>query len=769
MTQEEFAKQYLSKLDKQQQEAVQTVEGATLLLAVPGSGKTTVLVTRLGYMVYCDNIPAGSILTMTYTVAATKEMQQRFTSMFGTEYADALGFRTINGLSAKIIDYYVRNHSKRQPFTLLENEGELSRLIGQIHQKVNDEYATESAIKDIRTGITYIKNMILGKEEIEHLDVGVPNMPEIYQQYCAELKRRGQMDYDDQMSYALTILNSQPPVLEYFQEKYRYICVDETQDTSKIQHAIIHLLAKKYGNIFMVGDEDQSIYGFRAAYPDALLNFKGDYQGAKVLLVEQNYRSTNEIVEVANRFVSKNRFRYQKSIHPTRGEGLPVQIIDAIGRSAQYKYLFAEAQNCQTETAVLFRNNDSALPLIDMLERSGIPYNCRQFDGVFFSHRIIGDITDIINFAYDQNDADSFMRIYYKFGNALTKKAAVYACEQSNRSGKPILEELVHYPELSRYAKEGVINLLTLLPMVAKNDAVKAIQLIWNTAGYGQYVTANKLDAGKYTTLCLLGEHEASPKDLLRRLAELRDIIRNHTNSSSNKILLSTIHSSKGLEYERVYLLDIFNGILPAKAIPDAGSQDEIKHYEEDRRLYYVGMTRAKNELYLFSCHDTESAFTSEVKGSLPQEIVDADSVMALFRQNLCSKKYTHQNNGTGTVIAQCGYSVLVEYESGKLQLLTLSQLFEQRDLKVKYAQVDTAAKGLQSERKNQQGVSISKDTEKQLLSKAVVGCDVTHNKFGHGTISKTDGQYVSIRFDGISGEKKFDLLMVVKNGLIEI
>lgn len=769
MTQEEFSNKFLSHLNKQQREAVQTVDGAVLLLAVPGSGKTTVLVTRLGYMVYCCDIAPSSILTMTYTVAATKEMQQRFSSMFGSGYADALEFRTINGLSAKIIDYYSRNHGKRQPFKLLDNDGELARIVGQIYQEINNEFATESTIKDVRTGITYIKNMMLTKEEIESLDVGVPQMPEIYNQYCTELKRRGLMDYDDQMSYALTILNSFPAVLEYFQEKYRYVCVDESQDTSKIQHAIIRLLAQKYGNIFMVGDEDQSIYGFRAAYPDALMNFSNDYPNAKVLLIEQNYRSTNEIIAVANSFVSKNRFRYKKAIVPTRGNGLPIQVIDAVDRITQYKYLFAVAQTCETETAVLFRNNDSALPLIDMLERSNIPYNCRQFDGVFFSHRIVVDITDIINFTYDPHDADAFMRIYYKFGSPLTKKAAIYACEQSKRTGKPILEELIKFPELSSYAKEGVINLLTLLPMIAESNGAKAVQLIWNTAGYGQYVFSNKLDAGKYVTLCILGENEASPRDLLRRLKELRDIIQSHTNSSSAKFILSTIHSSKGLEYDRVFLLDIFDGTLPSKATPDLASQKEIKQYEEDRRLYYVGMTRAKNELNLFNCRNIDSTFTSEVLHSLPREAVDADNVMSIFMQGLCDRTYTHKDEGKGTVIAQCGYSVLVEYENGKLQLLTLPQLFEQRDTTITYeaSSQHKPTKSLKLTEKKEKGLS-AKEKE-NLLPNVTAGRIVTHSKFGKGVITKTDGIYVTIRFDGAAGEKKFDLVMAVQNGLMEI
>lgn len=766
MTQEEFSKKFLSHLNKQQREAAQTVDGAILLLAVPGSGKTTVLVTRLGYMVCYRNIAPDSILTMTYTVAATKEMQQRFSSMFGSEYADALEFRTINGLSAKVIDYYSRNHGKRQPFELLDNDGELARMVGQVYQKINNEYATESTIKDIRTGITYIKNMMLTKEEIDTLDVAVSQMPEIYNQYCAELKRGGLMDYDDQMSYALTILNSVPAVLEYFQEKYRYICVDESQDTSKIQHAIIRLLAQKYGNIFMVGDEDQSIYGFRAAYPDALMNFGNDYPNAKFLLIEHNYRSTDEIVALANAFVSKNRFRYKKTIVPTRGNGLPIQVIDTVDRRTQHKYLFNVAQARQTETAVLFRNNDSALPLIDMLERSGIPYNCRQFDGVFFSHRIVVDITDIINFAYDSHDAEVFMRIYYKFGSPLTKKAAVYACEQSKHTGKPILEELIKYPELSGYAKEGVINLLTLLPMITESNAAKAVQLIWNMAGYGQYVISNKLDAGKLVTLCMLGENEASPRDLLRRLNELRDIIQNHNNSSSNKFILSTIHSSKGLEYDRVFLLDIFDGTLPSKAVPDTSSQDETKQYEEDRRLYYVAMTRAKNELYLFNCRDADSTFTSEALNYLPKEVIGADSIMSILKQDLCDRTYTHKDEGKGIVVAQCGYSVLIEYENGKLQLMTISQLIEQRDITVTY---ETAQKSMSTKKQDNKKSGLSDKEIESLLSDVTAGRIITHNKFGKGVITKTDGTYVTIRFDGTAGEKRFDLIMALQNGLMEI
>ena len=190
MTKEAFEEKFIIQLNDQQREAVHAVDGAVLLLAVPGSGKTTVLVTRLGYMVCCCGIQPGNILTMTYTVAATEDMKKRFAARFGQEYANRLEFRTINGVSSKIIQYYSENHSRRQAFALLSDDGELNTIVRQIYQAVNDDYAEASLVKDIRANISYIKNMMLTDEEIAELDGDVKNLSEIYRRYQEELKRR---------------------------------------------------------------------------------------------------------------------------------------------------------------------------------------------------------------------------------------------------------------------------------------------------------------------------------------------------------------------------------------------------------------------------------------------------------------------------------------------------------------------------------------------------------------------------------------------------
>lgn len=305
MDREAFDRKYAARLNRQQQEAVHAVEGPVLLLAVPGSGKTTVLVTRLGYMLCCCGIAPDQILTMTYTRAAAGEMKQRFAALFGQDCPHPPEIRTINGVSSKIIAYYAQNCGKRPPFILAEDESALAKLVSDLYRDLCGEYPTQSVVKELRKSIAYAKNMMLPEERLGELDTGFEKFPELYREYGKALRDNKWMDYDDQMVYAKKILEFHEDVRTYFQNRFPYICVDESQDTSRIQHAIIRLLAGKSGNIFMVGDEDQSIYGFRAAYPDALMQFEQTYPGARVLLMEENYRSTPEILRAADAFIRK--------------------------------------------------------------------------------------------------------------------------------------------------------------------------------------------------------------------------------------------------------------------------------------------------------------------------------------------------------------------------------------------------------------------------------------------------------------------------------
>ena len=369
-----FEKEYMSRFNAQQRKAVRQVDGPILLLAVPGSGKTTVLVTRLGYMALCCEIKPEEILTVTYTVAATGDMRARCAEHFGEDLAKQFEFRTINSICAKIIQYYGRQYD-RSPFALVSDEKQITALLSAVYQEVQREYPTESDLKSVRTLITCIKNMMLTDEEVRQLAAKLEepiNIAEIYQKYCRAMRENQWMDYDDQMIYAYRMLCKHPQILRHFQQRYRYFCVDEAQDTSKIQHAILALLASASGNLFMVGDEDQSIYGFRAAYPQALLDFEQDHPGAKVLLMEENFRSDAGIVQAADRFIQKNTFRHVKRMKAARGSSASIREIPLRSRGQQYTYLARVAADCDRQTAVLYRDNECALPLIDLLERNGI-------------------------------------------------------------------------------------------------------------------------------------------------------------------------------------------------------------------------------------------------------------------------------------------------------------------------------------------------------------------------------------------------------------
>lgn len=452
MTWTEFTSRFPIQLNQQQESAVQSVEGPVLLLAVPGSGKTTVLVTRLGYMIFCKGIAPERILTVTYTVAATKDMAARFARCFGAEMAERLEFRTINGICARVIQYCSWK-SGRTAFSLLTDEKRIAAMLSGIYQRIEHSYPTESDLQNVRTLITFIKNRMLGEEEIRALEKDAEiQLLRIYKAYNAELREHQLMDYDDQMVYAYTMLQRFPWLREHFQQQYPYICVDEAQDTSKIQHAIIALLASRTENLFMVGDEDQSIYGFRAAYPDALLEFEQHHPGARVLLMEENFRSDASIVRAADRFIQKNTLRHEKHMQPARPKQREIREIPLANRKAQYSYLLKVAEDCtaayaadpkrraagevkeradggpatdalhadggrsSSPIAVLYRDHECALPLIDLLERNGVPYKMRNADIGFFTNRVVLDICNIIRLAENPLNTELFMQLYYKLG-----------------------------------------------------------------------------------------------------------------------------------------------------------------------------------------------------------------------------------------------------------------------------------------------------------------------------------------------------------------
>lgn len=641
LTGEEFLYKYSRQLNDNQLKAVQTVNGPVLLLAVPGSGKTTVLVNRLGYMLYVEGISPSNILTLTYTIEATKDMTRRFESMFGEDYSGQLEFRTINGICAKIIVKYGQIIGKTA-FELVSEEDHLGKIITDILAKHLSEYPTESDVKGARTLITYCKNMMLQDEEIEKLGnrEEVPLL-EIFKDYNAYLRFHGLMDYDDQMIYAYRILKGSPKLLKYYQDQYKYICVDEAQDTSKIQHIIIGLLAGTNGNLFMVGDEDQSIYGFRAAYPEALLNFEKDHPGAKVLVMNQNYRSNAKIVDAADCFIQHNTSRHEKHMIAMRGAESDVAYIDVKTRANQYGYLLRVADRCNNETAVLYRDNESAIPLVDLLERQNIPYRIRNVDMTFFTHRVVNDVTNILKFALNPKDTELFMRIYFKCQTYLKKSQAERLCRVAEERGIDVLNAVNYVSDLNGMVLGKCRGVATNLRCMVKESPSKALFRIENPMGYGEYLERNGGDGNKLLILQLLANNESTLTGFLKRLEYLQDLLKNGEPNYKCPFILSTIHSSKGLEYDRVFLMDVFDGLFPAKVmkLSEKTSESEKAAIEEERRLFYVGMTRAKNNLAIFRLSDSPSCLIKEITSPVVKTSqVEADKAKPIIQKKAIIK-----------------------------------------------------------------------------------------------------------------------------------
>ena len=739
----EFETTFSVKLNQQQKEAVQSTKGPVLLLAVPGSGKTTVLVTRLGYMIYCKNIPPESILTVTYTVAATKDMSERFAVRFGEDMTKRLEFRTINGICARIIQYYGRRIGKT-PFELVKDEKATTGMLIRICQDHGMGYPTESDLKNVRTLLTYIKNMMLNEEELQKLeeesDIRIAG---IYREYCRQMREQKLMDYDDQMLYAYNMLRKDPGVLAYFQNRYPYICVDEAQDTSKIQHAIIALLAAGTGNLFMVGDEDQSIYGFRAAYPEALLSFEKKHPGAKVLLMEENFRSNAKIVEAADKFIQKNTLRHEKHMRAAREAGADIREISLKSRKAQYVYLMKAAQECTTgmagmsgseehrgradasvtETAVLYRDNECAIPLIDLLERKNIPYRMRNADLSFFTHRTVLDVQNIIRFAMDPKDTELFMQIYYRLKLFFNKKDALRYAQISQEKDMEVLDAALKYGNLEKYQEDNIRNLKRQMVRILNMPGDEAVNQILTYMGYQDYLKKMGMNANKLETVKLIGSRVESPEKLLERLEELRTIIQEKVSDKDCPFILSTMHASKGLEYDTVYLLDVMDGILPEKVLanPRTASKEELETYEEERRLFYVGVTRAKNQLNVFTTNKP-SKFCSELLGKRNLRENQQKEYAGIKKWGDYSPAGTYGIKGNGMYHG---------YGTGH---------------------------GFQK----QPGKSYQ-----ELADALGEGMIVKHKKFGEGVVVDMEGEHIRIQFG--DNVKNMDLKVLARLGMLEI
>lgn len=621
-------------LNTTQQLAVETTEGPLLLLACPGSGKTTTLIMRIGYLIEEKRIPSNRIKAITFSRAAANEMKLRYETLFPK--SGPVSFSTIHSLAFTITSEFFRQEGIS--FSLIE--GEISpriptktQLLREIYKNMLKEDCTDDQVQEISQFISLMKNNMTAIEEMDETKLPNKEALNIFMNYEAKKMQNPSsllLDFDDLLVYALKALIGNKAILERFSSKFDYLLTDESQDTSRIQHAIIEQLVKHHQNICVVADDDQAIYTWRAADPKYLLTFKNIYPNAVILKMEQNYRSSSEIVFASNELINKNKKRYKKSMfteNPTHSKILIKQLHDD---RAQMRYVIYELLGLKNvgNSAILFRNNASAILYISELERRGIPFYMKDVDQRFFSHWIVEDMLNFMRLSFNLERKDVFLKVAKKF-NLYLSNDQINQIKQIQETGN-VFHLLSRYVQLRDYQIKSITAYLKVYDQMKDARPKTAIRLIREELGYNQMLInrSEKFGFRMDALLEILGTLEQIAEPLLtmeafaKRIKEL-DVLTHQSKKGKDPraVTLSTFHSAKGLEFDRVYMVDLLSGIIPSEE--DMKDTDML---EEARRLFYVGMTRARHhlELLTYSTKDDkekiESRFVSEVRGIVTKQ-----------------------------------------------------------------------------------------------------------------------------------------------------
>lgn len=673
-------------LTGQQKRAVVHDQGPLLLLAVPGAGKTTVLTVRLAYLILVKKVDPRMILCLTFGRAAAKEMRERYLKNFEVNTNSEIPvngevqFSTIHSFAYEVVRSAFRQRGTR--FEIIEEQkGHESKtgVLRRIYEKHNASTITDEQLEGLQNSICYVKNTLRQPQEFKELDI--KNFPTIYADY-EEYKKNSQprlIDYDDMLSIAFQELNENPQRLEAYRQRFNYLLTDESQDTSLLQHKIIEIVVKPKNNIFVVGDDDQSIFGFRAAEPKYLLDFEQAYPGAQILRMEQNFRSTPQIVDVAYQFIRSNKLRFDKEMFTKNPQGDVLQIGQFKGIREQYQFLIQQLRNQKdlSNVGVLYRNNLSAICLAEELSRANIPFNMREAGKQrFFSHWVINDILNFLRFSYSDKSLPTLERIWSKLSCGIRKQQLEYLKQMPiNRS---IFEILAEQPGTTSKRKSEYLELKKQFKVLNTLPPAEAIRFIRNQLGYDKTIEgicdslgfSEEYIGSLLDNLISIAQNEPTIVDFAKRLTYLEEQMKSsYKNKHNNAVTLSTIHSAKGLEWESVYLVDLVEGIIPER--DQSGQKESL---EEERRLFYVGMTRAKRHLtlcsmdYYYHKRVKASRFVRAValimEGKNPEEGM-REETSTIKSELVAGLVVQHKAFGEGVIAKEDGNVILVRFEDG--------------------------------------------------------------------------------------------------------
>lgn len=608
-------------LTASQLKAVDHFEGPALVLAVPGAGKTTMILHRTKKLIE-KGVDPKSILTITFSKAQAVDIKMRFIEMDGDKFVH---FSTIHAFCYSIVRDYAKKYGKS--LSLIDsNLKKKYEILRDIYKSVNNTYPTEERVETAISEVGYCKNMMLSpKSFAKSKRCETDNFVKFFETYEKFKKDKGLIDFDDMINLSYEVLKNDSAILKKYRDRFKFIQLDEGQDTSRSQFQVLKLLAKPNNNLFVVADDDQSIYAFRGANTEELFKLQKEYDDIATFYMEENFRSTKNIVNIANIFISQNEKRFEKTVITNNPFDKPVNIIKLKEPKDQYDFIEKELEKDKGDIAVLYRNNLSSIGLVEYFERKNYSFNIKDKKTKFFSHFITRDILDILNFSRDLSDIDLYEKFYFKLNGYISKRHIEYL--KRNR-GKNVFNILKNYPDLPSYYHKNINGLLVGFKKIARVDVYEAIDYIDKEMGYGDYLKENakrfmetESTLNEYLYYLKLIAKSTKSLDLfIGRLKELEyDLLK--AKDAGAKLTFSTIHSAKGLEFSRVFVVDLYEGTLPStSSIEDLREDPEL--YEEERRLFYVAMTRAKRELYLMYSH-----YTNGRKNEISSFVTDLETL----------------------------------------------------------------------------------------------------------------------------------------------
>ncbi len=587
------------KLTDIQNRAANFIDGPCLVLAVPGAGKTTMLLERVKILSKITS--PNKILTLTFSRTQAIDMNNRYTG-------DDTNIMTIHAFCYLIIRNYLKKFHRE--LRLLESTDTYNKydLVKRIYQDINNKKPSREDILNFFTETSYMKNAMLDESYLKK--VRIKNIEKVYQTYENFKKINNYIDFDDMQILALKLLEENPRLLKSIHQKYEYFQLDEGQDTSLLQFKILKEIVNLNNNFMVVADDDQSIYSFRAADPEYLLNFKAYYPRAEIIIMNENHRSSKNISTLAGNFIKENKFRYEKEIISKKDKGDKIIIKTLHDSYDQYNFIRKNIDNDKTN-AILFRNNISAINLVSFLLEDGIDFSINDDFLDFFKSQIIDDIFDIIKFSEDFNNVSAFENIYYKI------KTFIKKTEIEKLNTKPLNQDVFDffYNFIDYDRKNSLYDIEKKLKHLRNLPLSRKISYIYKYMGYKEYAS---LKANKFAedvinkdlfieSLINFTQDLETIEDFDKKVLSLKKKIKMINKSS---IILQTIHRSKGLEYDKVFVVDLNKNEFP---IIDY-EKDPIKNLEEERRVFYVAMTRARDNLYILATKKRNN------KKSLPSE-----------------------------------------------------------------------------------------------------------------------------------------------------